>query len=686
MKKRILFLFVALSIIYNAKAQVVITPSVTCTSTTLHGTVSTATSISIDLGSDDTYSGVIPIGFNFSFYGRAYDSCLISDNGVLSFDKVKAGTYNGWYIDTILKYSGIAAPDIRNLIAAPWCDMEFSYGGTCKYATIGIAPNRKFIVSFCRVALFNFSNKLVTSEIVLYETSNLIDIHISRKDTCILWNGGHAIVGVKDIGAAATTAPGRDYPAVWTASNESWRFTPSDTTYSVSTLPYAPYPFETTTIKWFDSSSGALLGTGNSVLVADTVTTTYMACAYSCSDSFKTYVTISPVKVGLCSVLPSTAIICTGDSVYMHVITTDTGLTYQWYKNGVIIAGATNYSYTTYSAGNYSVVVANSFCQKTLVGTTVTANDIGLCTLMPATGTICTSDSIYMHVVTYASGLSYQWLTDGVPIIGATNYNYTTYAAGNFSVIVTNSTCQKTLVGITIIGNYMGLCSVLPATGTICPDDSVYLHVITSSSSLTYQWLKDSIVIPGATDFNFTTYTPGRYSVIVANSTCVDTLKGTTVIALTSPVIHFIAANYLYTDYYASYQWYKDGTLITGATSYAYFAPTPVYGDYTVNVTYSNGCSKTSATYTIPNNSGVVNVGINNNISVSPNPASSTVFIKALQEVNVKIMSADGRKVIEQNNTKEINIKNLANGMYIIMIYDKDNFLLKTDKLIKNTM
>ena len=47
---------------------------------------------------DDTYTGVIPIGFSFPFFGITYNSLVASTNGVISFDISKAGGFAHWSI------------------------------------------------------------------------------------------------------------------------------------------------------------------------------------------------------------------------------------------------------------------------------------------------------------------------------------------------------------------------------------------------------------------------------------------------------------------------------------------------------------------------------------------------------------------------------------------------------------
>jgi len=71
------------------------------------------------------------------------------------------------------------------------------------------------------------------------------------------------------------------------------------------------------------------------------------------------------------------------------------------------------------------------------------------------------------------------------------------------------------------------------------------------------------------------------------------------------------------------------------------------------------------------------------NINVFPNPGSSMIHIAAPVSVNIAIMSTDGRIVIKQQDATDVNVVNLASGMYMIMIYDENNKLLKNQKFTK---
>ncbi|MBI4929682.1 MAG: T9SS type A sorting domain-containing protein [Bacteroidetes bacterium] len=176
---------------------------------------------------DDQWSGVIPIGFTFCFYGDTFNQCVIGSNEVISFNLANASGYNTWPISAAIPSTTPA--DLLNSIMAPWQDVDASLGGAITYNTSGTTPNRKFVVSFNNIPMFSATcnNLTSTSQIILYETSNVIEIHILNKDTCTTWNSGAAIEGIQDAtGTLALAVPGRNYPTQWVATNDGYRFTP----------------------------------------------------------------------------------------------------------------------------------------------------------------------------------------------------------------------------------------------------------------------------------------------------------------------------------------------------------------------------------------------------------------------------------------------------------------------------
>ncbi len=280
-----------------ANAQVTVTSSDTvnctnpCTVLTAHLTGDTPTDAGIT--EDDVYTALIPIGFTFNFYGVNYTQCVIGANGNVSFDASVATAYDPWPISAAL----LGNPSVQNSICGPWCDIDIFYTGspigTETYSTDGVAPNRKFSVTWCGCSMFECPTQLTTTQIIMYETTNIIEVHIAQKLVCSSWNGGYGIVGVQNAaGTAATAAPGRDYPSVWSIPpSEAWRFTPTGggTSYTVASIPYAPIPYASSNIYWYDVTAGTYLGTGGTMTVCPTGSSLYRAAALGCSDTSSGY-------------------------------------------------------------------------------------------------------------------------------------------------------------------------------------------------------------------------------------------------------------------------------------------------------------------------------------------------------------------------------------------------------------
>ena len=241
---------------------------------------------------------------------------------------------------------------------------------------------------------------------------------------------------------------------------------------------------------------------------------------------------------------------CQGGSVVLNA-NTGTGLTYQWQLDGVNYAGtgATSSSITVDAAGNYTVMVTNSStCSATSLATTVTINPLPIATITPVTATtFCQGGSLVLNANT-GTGLTYQWQLDGVNYTGAgaTSSSITVDTAGNYTVIVTNSsTCSVTSLATTVTVNPLPIATITPLTATtFCQGSSVVLNANTGTG-LTYQWQLEGVNYTGAgaTSSSITADASGNYTVIVtSSSTCSATSSGATVtvnpLPTTSPIFH----------------------------------------------------------------------------------------------------------------------------------------------------
>lgn len=172
---------------------------------------------------DDVHSGVVNIGFNFCFQGVNYNQCVISSNNYITFELAEANAYSSWV--TVAVPTEIPA-EVTNSILGPWQDIDPGVGGNIYYQTLGVAPERRFVVSYDDIPMFSCSTQRYTSQIVLYEGSNCIETLILNKPICSTWNSGNAVYAINDAaGASAEVMVGRNNTP-WLTSSEGRIWTP----------------------------------------------------------------------------------------------------------------------------------------------------------------------------------------------------------------------------------------------------------------------------------------------------------------------------------------------------------------------------------------------------------------------------------------------------------------------------
>lgn len=213
----------------------------------------------ISVGIDDVWSPVINLPFDFCFYGQTYNSCVVGSNGTISFNTAYANGFQNWSFTASCPSAALVD---RGNIFGPYHDIDPSIGGSVNWYLLGTAPCRIFVVSFNQIPLYSCTSLSTTHMIVLYETTNAIDVYINNKPTCTSWNSGNTVVGVQNMnGTQGIAAPGRN-TGPWTVNTpEAWRFTPSG----------APIY----TVDWLEN--GAVIGTGNTIDVCPVVSTDYIA-------------------------------------------------------------------------------------------------------------------------------------------------------------------------------------------------------------------------------------------------------------------------------------------------------------------------------------------------------------------------------------------------------------------------
>lgn len=496
------------------------TATLTATVTTVVGSYN-GTALQL---ADDQWSPVVPIGFSFTFFGTAYTNIVVGSNNILTFDASQANGYCQWPISAAIP----STSDPMNSIMCPWEDLFPPAGGVEVYATIGTAPNRIFCVSYCSTPMYSCTNLSYTGCVLLYETTNVIEMHTFNKVICS-WNGGYAIHGIQNAtGTVAYVVPGRNYPTNWTAVNDGYQFTPTGpSTYSQAAIPFAPVILNSpaSAVSWYAGS--VLVGTGATITVTPAVTTQYVAilgsCAGSSSDTINVVVIPVVVDAGpddtICPGSPSQLNATSANNISGWVWSPTTGLNNPNISNPIATPTVTTTYTVTGTSGSctssddVTIVVNNS-------SLTYTFNQVDESCFLNCNGTAT------VNVTSTNGPFTYAWTPSG-----GTGATATGLCAGTYSCVIAaplgcTSTQTFTITQPTILAlssdTVPADCGVPNGTATVFPTGA--------TGPYTYLWSD------GQTTQTATNLAIGTYGVVVTDANgCTQTII-TSVPQATPPV------------------------------------------------------------------------------------------------------------------------------------------------------
>jgi len=409
---------------------------------------------------DDATSDTVNIfgGSNFSFFGNNHSAFVISSQGFISFDLTLANQLNPGQFSNSLALPNNNASQPNNIIAAFWEDLDPSVGNaTIETYLVGTAPNRIRVVNYIDVDHFfngtTGSGDISTFQIVLYETSNIIQIHSEVLDPD-LGNGGLHVQGIENAtGTAAYTPPGRNNTN-FSATNDYVAFIPKTQNFSYT---------------WSSVGTGAsstVLPAGNyTVTVADGI----------CNDVVN--FTIDEPAPVLASITSSAAPTCFGGSDGQATVAAfggDAPYTFLWTSgettatavglsaglNTVTVTdanGCTQTANTTLPNGaaiNVGLTSTNSFCFVcTGTATATVSGALAPFTYSWSTGTVNTGVSTTNQITSLCSGPYGVTVTDANGCADSNTTSVSDNFVPNVTITSTPATCANTCDG-TADANY----------------------------------------------------------------------------------------------------------------------------------------------------------------------------------------------------------------------------------------
>ncbi len=346
-------------------------------------------------------------------------------------------------------------------------------------------------------------------------------------------------------------------------------------------------------------------------------------------------------------------------------------------SNGVVTGIAAGNAIITYSVASFScgtvqsvhIVTVNPLpALSPISGPAVVAALSSVTLADTATGGLWTSSNTTIATIDTATGIA----TGIMP--GSTVITYVkTNSAGCTSSVTHGLTTAGSLTSTTIT----------PAVATLCHSIPVNMvaNTVGGATDLIYQWYKNGVSIPGATNASYATTTSGFFHVVISNPAGSTVVAGVNILPSPVAIINITGSSTLYTGSFANYQWYKDHSPIPGASASIYNAMAT--GDYFVVVSDGNGCTDTSDNYHFVTTGITTAAGSGIAVNIYPNPVNNTVNIDAPVTVSVKVLAADGKIILEAREAKSLDVSRLAEGLYMIMVYNQDGQLLKAQKIVK---
>jgi hypothetical protein len=673
---------------------------------------------------DDCLSTPVNIGFPFGFMCNTYSTVIIGSNGFISFDPTitTSGCCSGGTIPSATSPNGV--------VALFWTDLYNSVSNSITYRTIGIAPNRTFVVTYSAVPVCCGTSFPHTGQIKLFETSGIIELHMASVP-----NGGNTLTqGIENVAGTAGYTTSVMAATGFSATNLAYRYTPVTTNTAVM-IPSFPSAITGPTnicsgVATFSVAGGSgataynwslpagFAGTSTTNIISPTVTasgTPSLSLTFSCG-------TISspgnPVVVGIPTLAVSNGTICTGNSFTIS----PTGASSYTFSGGTaVVSPTTTTSYTITGSNGPSCLASNTVVCTVSVnpGTTPTVSVSGASVACPSatniltasgastylwstgatTSTIIVSPPVstaYNVVGTSTNGCSNAFsktvtVTPNPTIIvnsgflcigssftmvpgGATNY---TFSSGSAVVSPTVNTTYS-VVGTSSIG----------CVGTNTAISSVSINplpIVTVNSGSVCAGRSFTINPSGANTYSFS----GGSAVVSPTITTSYIVTGTSTLTscsntVSSLVIVYDLPNVLLTPNSntacinsgsISLVGFPSGGVYAGSNVVGnVFTPGAVAGTFLATYSYTtptSGCTNTTSATIIVNSC----VGIKTNnagnslISLYPNPTNGIVTIELPVTTKVTVTNVLGKIIFTENlnaGVQTIDISNQSNGIYFV--------------------
>ena len=419
--------------------------------------------------------------------------------------------------------------------------------------------------------------------------------------------------------------------------------------------------------------------------------------------------------------------VCSTGPITLQVDNISNPETYQyiWFRSGTELTGETGHTLNVTQSGMYNVYIdygprctGSGNTDSNIVDVTIGGSGTGIAVTAPSKTALCSTDSETLTIDQTDASWSYQWFKNDVAILGATATSYTVDASaagfeGDYAIEISGTgICNERSSAITITNADVYTVDVENEINMVLlPTQSQTLSISTTANTPSYKWYRNGIEIAGETNSAITISQDGEYyaEVTQTGGSCSVSSKNSDVTTVVSPASFEMTIDY--TDAYTSceststilgveqinavatdgtktdvtsalvdgftYQWTKDGTAVSGATS-----STISLASNAENGTYDLNASVDS--FTVDSNSLTVQLLTSETISIA---SSGTVFCSGGETITLSTSSDLGSSTFEWQldgaavNTTDTSLTVTTAGSYRLAV-NRDGCALLSNEIV----
>ena len=287
---------------------------------------------------------------------------------------------------------------------------------------------------------------------------------------------------------------------------------------------------------------------------------------------------------------------CSLDAVHLSIVATNsTTLSYQWFREGVAIVGATLADYYAEADGDYYCKVSSACNSVDSTIITVVSNSGPTITTPPMNYTGCGPTNL---TIVASNVTTYQWYKGSQIIANSNSATLAVTQNGQYHCVVSNACGQATHPAVNV--NFMLAPTIItqPEGPLPCSNQANVIEVVAGGGLLSYQWYKNNVLLPDETTSILSSSEPGNYYCTVSNdcgsvnSSIIEILPSLPP-EITQEIQPYSGCDLTKTLTVAAtgaiyYVWYKDGIVIPDSTTTSHTATSS--GMY--SVVAINGCGE----------------------------------------------------------------------------------------------